>query len=763
MFCKIGLSLKRTEKRLHVLGPSRPLIAKLGGSVMLPCYTEATTPLEELEVEWKRTDSEALVHLFQDGESRLDFQDQAYSGRASFFTGEVERGNFSLLLTNLAAEDAGIYNCFVYSQQETGQTSVKIEFLIVTGDHAVSACVHEDVTLNCSVDSYIPPKELEEVSWTKVDQDLTMLILQEGVIQTDFTPNRFRDRVEFFGPEEIHKGNFSLRLKNLRMEDKGLYRCEVLSGEFSAQATVELHLGLRVLGPSDPLIVELGGSVMLPCYVQAPLPLQELEVEWKRTDSGALVHLFQDGEGKSEAQDLAYSGRATFFTEEVERGNFSLLLTNLTAEDAGIYNCSVYSQQATGQKLVDIEFLVVTGGHAVSAYAREDVTLNCSVDSHIPSKELEKVSWTKVDQDITVLVFQEGDVQEEFTHERFRDRVEFFGPEEIHGGNFSLRIKNLRMEDKGLYGCEVLSGKFSDQTTVEIHLGFSHIHTAILLLCIFTCLCGSVLFGSITYTLSKEPGVYTEIIQHVLVFCPNILMFVAFVLWGVLNGFFSEAATCLIINLLRILRLLLFSPFVYDCEDKNLKIVIKTSPLIEYLALSVIATLVFGLHGWRTHNEGWMGFAGCVLVLNILSFLVAILDEFWPDCLKHKYVPGVLHGITTFIVLLMVFLTPEVFEASGNVGLILMIILSMCILISVTFYDGNDLNEPPKLTKILYMLGAAVLFIVNSVTLAVDLISQAVGERAVDDLRVILLPFEMAFVIVCFVSYCKRETLNKVV
>ncbi|XP_037400164.1 uncharacterized protein LOC108431368, partial [Pygocentrus nattereri] len=347
--------------------------------------------------------------------------------------------------------------------------------------------------------------------------------------------------------------------------------------------------GLRVLGPSDPLIVKLGGSVMLPCYIQAPLPLEVLEVEWKRTDSEALVHLFQDGEGKPEAQDQAYSGRARFFTEEVERGNFSLLLTNLTTEDAGIYNCSVYSQQATGQTLVDIEFLVVTGGHAVSAYAREDVTLNCSVDSHMSPKELERVSWTKVDQDITVLVFQEGEVLTDFSHERFRDRVEFFGPEEIHKGNFSLRLKYLRMEDKGLYRCEVLSGEFSAQTTVEIHLGFSHIHTAILSLCSFTCLCGSVLLvGGIIYTFCKEPGSCTVIILYVLVFCPNILMFVAFVLWGMLNGFFSEAVTCLIINLLRILRLLICSPRVYDCKGVHQRVIAAMTGTYNFAATAPI-------------------------------------------------------------------------------------------------------------------------------------------------------------------------------
>ncbi|KAL7869897.1 hypothetical protein AOLI_G00138850 [Acnodon oligacanthus] len=749
---------------LHVLDPSGPLIVKLGGSAMLPCYIEAASPLEELEVEWKRTDSETLVHLFQDGEGKSEAQDPAYIGRASFFTGEVERGNFSLLLTNLTAEDAGVYNCFVYSQQESGQTFVEIEFLIVTGGHSVSVHAREDVTLNCSVDSHIPPELLEEVSWTKVDQDITVQVLQEGVMQTNFTHERFRDRVEFFGPEEISKGNFSLRLKDLRMEDKGLYRCEVLSGEFSAQTNVEIHLGLHVLGPSGPLIVALGDSVMLPCYVEAPLALEELVVEWKRTDSRTLVHLFQDRGSRPEAQDPAYSGRASFFTGEVERGNFSLLLTNLTAKDAGIYNCSVNRQQETGQTLVDIEYLIVTGGHAVSAHAREDVTLNCFVDSHVPPELLEEVSWTKVDQDITVLVFQKGVIQIDFTHERFRDRVEFFGPEEISKGNFPLRLKALRMQDKGLYRCEVRHWEVSAQTTVKIHLSFSYIHYVILVLSGFTCVCGSVLLlGCIPYTICKNPGSCTVIIQQVLVFGPNILMFVAFVLWGVLNGvrFFSEAATYMTINLLRILRLVLLCPCFYRREG-NLHSLIAASPVLEYIALSVIADLVLGLHGWRTQNKGWMVYAGCALIMNFLCFLGDIVLELTDSklILYCESGLGVFHVLSSFIVLLVLFLTPEMFEANGNVGLILLIILSMCILILLFIVFGcaeglKDCSKPPEQINILFTLGVAVLFIVNSVTLAVDVLSQAgEGERPVEDLRLILLPSEMAFVVVCSCALC---------
>ncbi|KAI4896765.1 hypothetical protein NFI96_022679, partial [Prochilodus magdalenae] len=65
---------------------------------------------------------------------------------------------------------------------------------------------------------------------------------------------------------------------------------------------------------------------------------------------------------------------------------------------------------------------------------------------------------------------------------------------------------------------------------------FSHISNTILILCGLTCLCGSLLlFGCITYTFFKKPGHYTVAMQYVLVFCPNILMSVAFILLAVLR------------------------------------------------------------------------------------------------------------------------------------------------------------------------------------------------------------------------------------
>ncbi len=110
--------------------------------------------------------------------------------------------------------------------------------------------------------------------------------------------------------------------------------------------------GLTVRGPSGPLIAPLGSSVVLPCYVDKPLSVEGLEVEWRSADSETLVHLYQDGESRPQ-QD--YQDRAHFFTDQIQHGNFSLRLDDLRAEDEGRYRCTVFSQQESGEAVVEIK------------------------------------------------------------------------------------------------------------------------------------------------------------------------------------------------------------------------------------------------------------------------------------------------------------------------------------------------------------------------------------------------------------------------
>ncbi|XP_056608131.1 uncharacterized protein LOC130425774, partial [Triplophysa dalaica] len=317
--------------------------------------------------------------------------------------------------------------------------------------------------------------------------------------------------------------------------------------------------GFIVRGPSGPLVVPLGGSVLLPCSVDSLSSLKDLEVEWRRSDSQTLISLYQDGDMES------FDDRAHSITDDFTAGNFSLLLMNVTAGDEGQYTCKVHSGPESHETMVEIkvERLIVTGSNkSISVYVGEDVTLNCSVDSHIPPEDIEEVSWKKTDKDehITVLLYQNNEVYPEASDEQYRDRVEFFS-DEIHRGNFSLRLKRVRTEDKGLYMCQVFAGQFSDNTTVTLQqLGFSGLHTMVLMMCIAAC--GSaVIICCLIYCTSQNKEKPVKTLGYLYVFLPNIVMFVAFVLWGVTEGFLYETILCCALCLLRPLMLINVAPY----------------------------------------------------------------------------------------------------------------------------------------------------------------------------------------------------------
>ncbi|XP_062404728.1 butyrophilin-like protein 2 [Sardina pilchardus] len=127
------------------------------------------------------------------------------------------------------------------------------------------------------------------------------------------------------------------------------------------------------------------------------------------------------------------------------------------------------------------ESLVVTGtGHPVFAYVEGEVVLNCSVDSSTQS--LEEVTWKRKDNEIPVLLYEEGKVRSDSSHDRYRGRAEF--AKENSKSDFSLRLKDLRTVDKGEYICVVHSGQLSANTTVTLlGLGFSSTQTLVLVLC----------------------------------------------------------------------------------------------------------------------------------------------------------------------------------------------------------------------------------------------------------------------------------------
>ncbi|XP_042589466.1 polymeric immunoglobulin receptor-like isoform X1 [Cyprinus carpio] len=726
---------------LIVKGPSGPLVAPLGSSVVLPCSVDELLSVKDLEVEWRRTDSETLVHLYQDGESRIESQQQDYQDRAYFFTDQIQHGNFSLRLDDLRAEDEGQYKCKVYIQQESSETVVEIkvnaERLRVSGsDQHISASVGEDVTLNCSVDSHIPPGDFEEVSWKKTDEGIQVLLYQDN--EAHSSNERYIDRVELF-PAEIPKGNFSLRLKSIRTEDKGVYMCEVFAGGLSANATVVLerlgfsvvHIMMLILcisasgsalllfyliycrSPTKGLIVEnsnfdvlLGSWVVLPCHVPPHLLTEDLKVEWRRTtrNSDTLVHQYPDSESRTDEEQQDNQKRAHLFTDQIQHGNFSLRLDDLRAEDAGEYTCTVHSKRdcvfSAKTKLV-LKFFI--NGNVVPLGGSVD--LPCRVDESLLENSL-KVEWRRADSQTLVHLYQDGKIRAEEQRHDYHKRAHFL-KKKIKDGNFSLRLKKLRAGDEGVYRCIV----YKDQDCVfsadaELILGFivKHSHhtpaplgsSVILPICWYADDLSSVEDLEVEWRRTDSETLvhlyqdgesraeaqqqdyqdrahfFTDQIQHgnfslrlddlraedegqykctvyssffwngmfstnihlvlklldtvfrlqmFLVFCPNVLMFLAFVLWGVSEGSLFESVSCCALYFLRPLLLLWTAPYINNFTGNIKTWVQYYSYVTEYIVFSAVFYSVL----FKSAVDKSLNYAGFEGVMIIILFVIVIL------------------------------------------------------------------------------------------------------------------------------------------
>ncbi|XP_064175858.1 uncharacterized protein LOC135246298 isoform X2 [Anguilla rostrata] len=584
-----------------------------------------------------------------------------------------------------------------------------------------------------------------------------------------------------------------------------------------------------------PLIVQLGASVTLPCSVDTPLPLRELKVQWMREDSGILVHLFQERKSWPESQSPAYSGRADFFSKEISKGNFSLLLRNVTSEDKGLYKCVVHTEHESHETKVkiDIEWLVVTGADVpVFAYAGEDVILNCSVDTHVPLKELE-VEWIKTNGEILVLLFSEGENRPESQHERFRGRAEFFS-EEIPKGNFSLKLRDVKTEDRGEFMCKVHTNRESVNATAWLQeQGFSTLH-----LCVLGLTIAAAAFAVISCipalwyinkerqekikeescppsdSVANEDDAEGKSNRAVLLYClqvsvPCILMSIAFAIWGYIESSIGEAYVGSTINLMRILVIFKVAPYTLPgtCYTRFTNMALRLERFVITTGVNSILLHKLLASAPDAGTKLFSGFMFAVVLLKQLTTdIFSALSVFRIDSTEMEiFFLIITHSAYGFSVVFIIwFIQPAlsdmqlflrtalykrryrslyflpdvlIFILKRTLYLLVLIILSerdkeypalmsfiafLYILNPIQQFNDRS-NFPAVLHILVYVFGSAVLSVLNSAALAGEVFLKAEnGERTVEDLRLIIFPFE-SFFLACWLvlqiyAYCMQNT-----
>ncbi|XP_076842291.1 polymeric immunoglobulin receptor-like isoform X2 [Brachyhypopomus gauderio] len=189
-------------------------------------------------------------------------------------------------------------------------------------EFTVSRSPGESVLLSCRC-----PDNHDVIKWT-----VGFSLQSTGRTVVSNKAGRYRGRVSIF--DQTPSSNFSLLISNLSEEDTGHYYC----GESTYISLVVRGCSLSENKQHVEVSRSPGESVFLSCsctHLMDHTWSREWRVKWRSPHHEDL---------HSTQLSPRYSGRVQMFNEE-SPGNLSLLISDLTEEDNGLYSCWINYNQ----------------------------------------------------------------------------------------------------------------------------------------------------------------------------------------------------------------------------------------------------------------------------------------------------------------------------------------------------------------------------------------------------------------------------------
>ncbi|XP_078391687.1 CD276 antigen homolog [Cetorhinus maximus] len=160
-----------------------------------------------------------------------------------------------------------------------------------------------------------------------------------------------------------------------------------------------LHPVWSDCGPRCAVTGLLGGQVTLPCTYKEKetFSLSSVRLYWQ-TDQKDLVYGYYDGQRDETHQKQQYKGRAIGFETEIQSGNLSLRIHNLTINDENKYICYFFVDtkkvlECHVQLQITAHFSrpVILGPQQEDIRPGEEVKLTCQSSGGYPEP---LVNWT---------------------------------------------------------------------------------------------------------------------------------------------------------------------------------------------------------------------------------------------------------------------------------------------------------------------------------------------------------------------------------
>ncbi|KAL4008583.1 hypothetical protein ACER0C_002435 [Sarotherodon galilaeus] len=154
-------------------------------------------------------------------------------------------------------------------------------------------------------------------------------------------------------------GDVSLILKDVMMNDAGTYQCLGFMAETHPLKLISL-IYLSISPEKKFLKAESGQDVTLTC--RAPNNNMR-RVLWIRADLlPEHVLLYQDGHFDPDSQHPSFKNRVDLHNRQMKDGDVSLILKDVTINDAETYKCLVFMERTRSWELISLIYLRVPPG-----------------------------------------------------------------------------------------------------------------------------------------------------------------------------------------------------------------------------------------------------------------------------------------------------------------------------------------------------------------------------------------------------------------
>ncbi|KAL4008546.1 hypothetical protein ACER0C_002398 [Sarotherodon galilaeus] len=343
--CRVFTEGARTWKTISIINlsvsPDQKVIAtKSGQNVILPCQNPAN---KIKAVRWSRVDLEPEYLIFYRAEQFLpNNQNESSKHPVALHERQIKDGDVSLILNNVNTADNGTYVCRVFTEETRSWKSISVIDLNVDPGHLTG-----------------PQRRGPGPAWIRIYAQGFHLYLERAVDRLRFWLSH-DNRVDL-QDLQMKDGDVSLILKNVNTADDGTYQCRVFMEETHTWklSIINLNTSLNVKN----VTAESGQDVTLTCRA----PNNSIDVlEWSRADLDTEnVLLYRDEQFVPDNQHPSFKNRVDLQDRQMKDGDVSLILKDVTKNDAGTYECHVFMRgtiQKNSKPISSIYLRVVLPG-----------------------------------------------------------------------------------------------------------------------------------------------------------------------------------------------------------------------------------------------------------------------------------------------------------------------------------------------------------------------------------------------------------------